>query len=112
MKAVRIHSHGDSSVMIYEEAPMPIIGPDEVLIKVHTAGVNPVDWKIRMGYGDYRNAYKFPLILGWDVAGSIQEVGALIKKFKVGDLVFARPEPIRDGTYAEYVAVRGFELAH
>ncbi len=112
MKAVRIHNHGDSSVLIYEDAPVPAILPDEVLIKVHSVGVNPVDWKIRMGYGDYRNAYTFPLILGWDVAGTIENVGTLIKKFKAGDIVFARPEPIRNGAYAEYVAVRGFELAY
>jgi NADPH:quinone reductase-like Zn-dependent oxidoreductase len=112
LKAVRIHNHGDSSVLIYEDAPVPSILPDEVLIKVHSAGVNPVDWKIRMGHGDYRNAFDFPLILGWDVVGTIESVGPLIKKFKAGDVVFARPEPIRNGTYAEYVAVRGFELAY
>jgi NADPH:quinone reductase-like Zn-dependent oxidoreductase len=112
MKAVRIHNHGDSSALIYEDAPVPSILPDEVLIKVHSAGVNPVDWKIRMGYGDYRNAFNFPLILGWDVAGTIESVGVLIKKFKPGDIVFARPEPIRNGAYAEYVAVRGFEVAY
>jgi len=112
LKAVRIHHHGDSGVLIYEDAPVPSILPDEVLIKVHSAGVNPVDWKIRMGYGDYRNAFNFPLILGWDVAGTVESVGPLIKKFKAGDIVFARPEPIRNGAYAEYVAVRGFELAY
>lgn len=111
MKAVRIHSHGDSNVLIYEDAPVPSILPDEVLIKVHSAGVNPVDWKIRMGYGNYRDAYNFPLTLGWDVAGTIESIGSMIKEFKVGDIVFARPEPIRDGAYAEYIAVRGFELA-
>lgn len=111
MKAVRIHKQGDSSVLVYEDAPVPVVLPDEVLIKVHSAGVNPVDWKIRMGYGIYRDAYSFPLILGWDVSGTIQYVGPLVKNFKVGDTVFARPEPIRNGAYAEYVAVRGFELA-
>jgi len=112
LKAVRIHNHGNSSVLIYEDAPMPTILPDEALIKVHSVGINPVDWKIRMGYGDYRNAFSFPLILGWDVAGTIESVGPLLKKFKAGDIVFARPEPIRNGAYAEYVAVRGFELAY
>lgn len=68
MKGVRIHNHGDSSVLKYEDAPVPPILPDEVLIKVHSVGVNPLDWKIRMGFGDYRDAYNFPLILGWDVA--------------------------------------------
>lgn len=112
MKAVRIHHQGDSSVLIYEDAPVPSILPDEVLIKVHSAGVNPLDWKIRMGYGSFRDAYNFPLILGWDVSGTIEQVGPLIKIFKAGDAVFARPDLTRNGAYAEYVAVRGFQLAH
>ena len=111
MKAVRIHNNGDSGVLIYEDAPVPSILPDEVLIKVHSAGVNPVDWKIRTGYGSYKDAYTFPLILGWDVAGYIASVGPLIKSFQVGDPVFARPDPSRNGAYAEYAAVRGFEIA-
>jgi NADPH:quinone reductase-like Zn-dependent oxidoreductase len=111
MKAVRIHKQGDSSELVYEDAPVPSILPDEVLIKVHYVGVNPVDWKIRMGYGIYRDAYSMPLILGWDVAGTIERIGVLVRNFKAGDTVFARPEPIRNGAYAQYVAVRGFELA-
>jgi NADPH:quinone reductase-like Zn-dependent oxidoreductase len=112
MKAVRIHHQGDSSVLVYEDAPVPSILPDEVLVKVHSAGVNPLDWKIRMGYGNFRNAYTFPLILGWDVSGTIAQAGPLIKNFKTGDAIFARPDLTRNGAYAEYVAVRGFQLAH
>ena len=112
MKAVRIHQQGDSGVLVYEDAPVPSILPDEVLIKVHSAGVNPLDWKIRMGYGSFRGAYSFPLILGWDVSGTIEHVGPLIKNFKTGDAVFARPDLTRNGAYAEYIAVRGFQLAH
>ncbi len=112
MKAVRIHQQGDSGVLIYEEAPVPSILPDEVLIKVHSAGVNPLDWKIRMGYGNFRDAYTFPLILGWDVSGTIEQAGPLIKNFKEGDVVFARPDLTRNGAYAQYVAVRGFQLAY
>jgi NADPH:quinone reductase-like Zn-dependent oxidoreductase len=112
MKAIRIHGNGGSSVLLYEDAPVPSILPDEVLIKVHSAGVNPVDWKIRTGYGNYRGAFPFPLILGWDVAGTIVRIGPMVKTFKVGDTVFARPEPRGNGTYAQYVAVRGFEVAY
>jgi len=49
MKAVRIHEYGAANVLKYEDAPVPDIGPDGVLIKVRAAGVNPVDWKIRKG---------------------------------------------------------------
>jgi NADPH:quinone reductase-like Zn-dependent oxidoreductase len=112
MKAIRIYGHGDSGVLLYEDAPVPSILPDEVLIKVYSAGVNPVDWKIRAGYGSYRGAFPFPLIPGWDVAGSIVSVGSMVKTFKEGDTVFARPEPKGNGTYAQYVAVRGYEVAY
>src|SRR5579862_2498600 len=112
MKAIRIHGHGDSSMLLYEEAPVPAILPDEVLVKVHSAGVNPVDWKIRAGFGSYRGAYSFPLIPGWDLAGSIVSAGTMVKTFKPGDIVFARPEPIGNGAYAEFAAVRGFEVAY
>ncbi|HLY68123.1 MAG TPA: NADP-dependent oxidoreductase [Puia sp.] len=112
MKAIRMHGHGDSGVLLYEDAPVPSILPDEVLVKIHSAGVNPVDWKIRSGYGTYRDAFSFPLIPGWDVAGTIARVGSLVKTFKAGDQVIARPEPRGNGAYAEYAAVRGFEVAH
>ena len=50
MKAVRIHAYGDAGVLRYEDAPMPDIAPDDVLVRVVAASVNPVDWKIREGY--------------------------------------------------------------
>jgi NADPH:quinone reductase-like Zn-dependent oxidoreductase len=112
MKAVRIHSYGDSSQLIYEDAPLPSILPDEVLVKVHSAGVNPVDWKIRNGHHGNPGAYTLPLILGWDVAGTIERTGPLVRSFRTGDAVFAHPDGSRNGAYAQYVAVRGFELAH
>ena len=110
MMAVRIHEYGSSEVLRYEEARIPAIHPDEVLIKVHAAGVNPVDWKIREGYMKDNNR-KLPFIPGWDVAGTVEETGSLVSMFKKGDAVFARPDSSRNGTYAEFVAVPAFELA-
>jgi hypothetical protein len=74
MKAVRVYQYGDSKVLRCEETPIPAIHPDEVLIKVHAAGVNPVDWKIREGYMKSPDR-KLPFIPGWDVAGIIEETG-------------------------------------
>ncbi|MDD1717872.1 MAG: NADP-dependent oxidoreductase [Methanoregulaceae archaeon] len=111
MNAVRIHEYGNSGVLRYEDAPMPEIGPDEVLVKVHACGVNPVDWKIREGYMALMAHHRMPLILGWDVAGTVEKTGSLVKRFKRGDAVFCRPDTLRNGGYAEYVAVKTIEMA-
>jgi NADPH:quinone reductase-like Zn-dependent oxidoreductase len=111
MKAVRIHAYGDPGVLQYEDAPMPVIGPDEVLIKVAASSVNPIDWKVRSGKSKEKMPITFPFILGWDVAGTVEETGVLVTSFKKGDKVFSRSSPSRDGAYAEYIAVRASEVA-
>ena len=111
MKAVRIHAYGGLDVLAYEDAPMPAIAADEVLIRVHAAGVNPVDWKIREGYLQGFIDYDLPLILGWDVSGVVEAVGASVTTFKTGDEVYSRPAIERDGAYAEYMAVKASEVA-
>ncbi len=111
MKAVRIHSYGSAEKMIYEDAPLPEAGPDEVRIRVHSAGVNPVDYKIRAGYLAAMLPHQMPLILGWDVSGVVDQVGNDVTELSVGDEVYSRPEIARDGTYAEYVVVRASEVA-
>ena len=112
MKAVRIHQYGNTDVLTYEDAPLPEIASTDVLVRVVAASVNPVDWKIREGYLKQMIAYPFPLTLGWDVSGVIEAVGSDVTGFKVGDAVFSRPDIKRNGTYAEYVAIRGDEIAH
>jgi NADPH:quinone reductase-like Zn-dependent oxidoreductase len=111
MKAIRIHTYGGAEVMIYEEAPVPDISPDEVLIKVYAAATNPVDWKTREGMLRAVRTYQFPLILGWDVSGTIEEKGSRVKGFQKGDEVYARPDITRNGSYAEYIAVKASEVA-
>ncbi len=111
MKAVRIHEYGNSGVLQYEDAPMPIITSNEVLIRVVAASVNPVDWKVREGYLKEMFPYEMPLTLGWDVSGVVESVGPGVTRFKVGDAVYSRPDIKRNGTYAEYVVIREAELA-
>jgi D-arabinose 1-dehydrogenase-like Zn-dependent alcohol dehydrogenase len=72
MRAIRFHSYGDSGALKYEDVPIPEIGPGEAHIKVHSAGVNPVDWKIREGYLQNIVRHRLALIPGWDVAGRIE----------------------------------------
>lgn len=105
MKAIYIDQYGGREQLKYGEVPNPTLRDHDVLIEVHFAAVNPVDWKIREGYLQKRIEYRFPLVLGWDVSGVVAQVGSSVTKFKVGDPVFSRPAIDRNGTYAEYVAV-------
>jgi NADPH:quinone reductase-like Zn-dependent oxidoreductase len=102
MKAVRIHEYGDAGVLKYEDAAVPEIGPDGVLIRVRAAGVNPVDWKIRKGLMKAMRPLQFPAIVGFDAAGTVERVGAVVTRLKAGDPVVARV----DGAYAEFAAAK------
>jgi len=112
MKAVRIHKYGGPEVLVYEDAPFPQPGNSDVLVRVHAAAVNPVDWKIREGYLKDMLHHKLPLVMGWDVSGTVEAVGPGVIRFKPGDAVFSRPDIMRDGTYAEYVVIRETDAAH
>jgi len=109
MKAIRIHSHGGSEVLQYEDAPRPKPQAGEVLIRVHAAGVNPIDWKVREGHMKDFWPHKFPLILGWDLSGVVEELGKGVSRFKIGDEVYSLPDPTGDGAYADYIVVRESE---
>lgn len=107
MKAVRIHRYGGPEVLQYEEAPQPTMGTEDVLIRVHAAAVNPLDWKVRAGYAtDWQHT--LPLILGFDVTGVIEAVGANVEHFTMGDEVYAAPFT---GGHAEYIAIPAVDVA-
>jgi NADPH:quinone reductase-like Zn-dependent oxidoreductase len=113
MKAVRMHGYGGTEVLKYEDAPRPEPAEGEVLVKVHAAGVNPVDWKIRQGYMRGFRDYPMPFILGWDFSGTIDQLGfGVAPAWKIGDEVYARPDIGRNGAYAEYIAVKVSEIQH
>ncbi len=111
MKAVNIYKYGGPDVLVYEDAPRPHPGEGEVLVRVHAAGINPVDWKIREGHLKEMLKHTFPLVLGWDVSGVVEVLGPGVKRFKVGDEIFSRPDISRDGAYAEYIVIRESEMA-
>lgn len=104
MKAVCIHRFGGPNVLSYQDLPRPVPTADEVLIRVHAAGVNPVDWKTRSGSVPWSGSIDpFPLILGWDVSGIVEAVGRDVTGLVAGDAVYGMirfPDPA--GTYAEY----------
>ncbi len=108
MKAMRIHAHGGPGVLKYEDAPRPRPETGEVLVRVHACGVNPIDWKIRSGH--FKTSHAMPLTLGWDVSGTIAEVGPGASWVE-GDDVYTRPSVGRNGGYAEFIVIHESELA-
>ena len=100
MKAIRIHQYGGPEVLAQVEMQRPTPGSDEVLVKVHAAAVNPIDWKMRAGHVKQVFPLTFPATLGWDVSGTVEEVGNKVTQFKRGDEVYAL---VKGGGYAEYV---------
>ena len=111
MKAVRMHAFGGPEVLHYEDAPRPQLAEGEVLVRVHAAGINPVDWKIREGYRKEKLQHLLPLIPGWDVAGVVEALGPGASRLQIGDKVFSRPDLNRNGAYAEFIVIREMEVA-
>ena len=107
MKAVVLHEYGPPSNLKYEDVPDPKPGSGEVLVRVHAASLNPIDWKMRSGAAKARFPIEFPYILGRDLAGIVVSAGADVLGFKEGDPVFA----LAWHTYAELCVVKASELA-
>jgi len=114
MKAVRIEGYGNEEVMALAEVERPAPGDNELLVKVRAAAVNPVDWKIRDGLGELFGL-KPPLILGCEVAGTVEAVGSRgssrtgVSDFVAGDEVYGYLSA-HSGGYAEYVAAPASEF--
>lgn len=105
LKAVYIEKTGGVEVLQIGERPTPKPGPDEILIRVHAASINPRDWLIRSGRYPFQFMLpKFPLVLGSDVSGVVECVGSGVDRFKQGDAVFASRTGGHGG-YAEYMAI-------
>ncbi|BCM65824.1 MULTISPECIES: NADP-dependent oxidoreductase [Streptomyces] len=106
MKGISYRRYGGPEVLEYGELPDPKVGPDQVLVKVRAAAVNPVDWKCREGLLDAVLDAVFPVIPGWDVSGVVVQPGVAVPEFAVGDEVIGcvREDFLSRGTFAEYVA--------
>lgn len=111
MQAIRFHSYGGPEVLVLEEVPRPQAGPGEALVRVHAAGVNPLDWKVRAGQVKDWLPHRLPLIPGWDVSGVVEAVGPEVSNVQIGDEVIGLLDFKRNGAYAEYVAVEAPNLA-
>jgi len=107
MKAIRIHQYGGPEVLTLDEVPRPEPGPGQVLVRVHAAGVNPADWKVRAGDFQKFMPLQFPAILGFDFSGEVEAVGPGVTAFSKGAQIYGTAM----GTYAEYVAAKVAEFA-
>ncbi len=107
MKAVVINEYGDADVVHFVDVECPAPGTGEVLVKVHAAGVNPIDWKIRGGVGK-RLGLTLPITLGGEIAGTIEKIGDDVRDFKEDDPVYGI---IPSGAFAEYAIAKTGEIA-
>lgn len=111
MKAYTINRYRKEGKLQLTEVPKPVAKENEVLIQVNSASINQLDAKLKRGEFKLLLPYKFPLILGHDVAGTVIGVGSKVSRFKMSDDVFARPADFRIGTFAEYIAVNENDVA-
>lgn len=111
MKAYIVDAYKKNAPLRLGNVPEPDVGPDDVLVKVHAVSLNLIDAKVRDGEFKPILPYKPPFIAGHDVAGTVVRVGAGVRKFKVGDAVYARPRDGSMGTFAQYIAIDEADLA-
>lgn len=106
MKAAFIDRYGGNDLVKVADIAVPMMGPEDVLVRIHAASVNPLDVKIRDGKLKTLLKYRFPLVLGNDLSGVVSDVGAHVTRFKKGDAIYARLDKDRIGTFAEFAVVR------
>ena len=111
MKAFVVDRYGKKERLRAADVPEPDLRADEVLIQAHAAAVNLIDSKVRNGEFQLFLPYRTPFVLGHDVAGVVVRVGPQVRQFKVGDEVYARPDDLRIGSFAEFVAVKEDSVA-
>ena len=111
MKAFVIDRYKSKDGGRFVDTQQPTVGDEDVLVQVHAAGVNLIDAKIASGEFKLVLPYRFPLILGNDVAGVVVQVGPRVRGFKPGDEVYARPDTDRIGTFAEFIAMNERDVA-
>lgn len=112
MRAIQIDGYKKGEVKVaLRQVDMPQVGDNDVLVKVKTAAVNPLDLLIAHGDVKLVVPYNFPLTMGNEMVGVVERVGAKVNNFEVGNRVFARLPLQRIGAFAEYVAVDAEALA-
>lgn len=111
MKAFTLSRYSKTDVLQLNDVPMPAVLDNDVLVEIHAASVNLLDSKIKTGEFKTFLKYKLPLIMGHDIAGVVVKVGVNVRRFKVGDEVYARPADYRIGAFAEFIAINENDVA-
>ena len=111
MRAYTISKYSKDASLQLLELAMPDVKENDVLVEIHAASVNQIDGKLKSGEFKLLLPYKFPLILGHDVAGVVTKIGSKVTKFKVGDEIYARPRDLHIGAFAEYIAIHENDVA-
>ena len=112
MKAAQLINYGgQDAIKTNKDVTKPSVGPDQVLVEVHAAGLNPFDWKVREGYMQEFIPIELPATLGGDVAGVVAEIGENVTGFEVGQEVYGMANSVGgQGSYAEFTAVPAKQL--
>ncbi|EJL71501.1 NADP-dependent oxidoreductase [Chryseobacterium populi] len=111
MKAFVINRYSKTDKLKLVEFPEPDLKENEVLVQIHATSINQLDSKLKNGEFKLILPYKFPLVLGHDVAGVVIKTGSKVKGFKVGDEIFSRPSDFHIGAFAEYIAINESDIA-
>jgi NADPH:quinone reductase-like Zn-dependent oxidoreductase len=112
MKALVLKRYGGAGSLALSDISRPMVKPDEILVQVHAAGLNPIDNMIPKGMFKPIIKLKLPAVMGSDLAGVVVEVGSRVSRFKTGDEVFASVFDLGVGSLAEFVAVPESAAAH
>jgi NADPH:quinone reductase-like Zn-dependent oxidoreductase len=108
MRVIHVHRYGGPDQLTLEEQARPEPRRGEVLVRLHAAGVNPIDWKIRQGLLKDVRPVTFPYTPGIEMAGVVEELGPGVTNWEIGQAVFAQ---VAQGGYADYLAVPAEALA-
>jgi len=113
MRALAIDAFGGPERLYMTELPRPVPGVCEVLVEIAYASVNPADWKTREGMLSKYIEYKFPFVLGFDLAGIVREVGPGVSEWRPGDRVFGTSKQGQglNGSYAQFTIANAAMLA-
>ncbi|NEJ23528.1 zinc-binding dehydrogenase [Rhizobium leguminosarum] len=111
MKAFVVDKYKKKGALRLANLPEPELQDNDLLVRIQATAVNLLDSKVRDGEFKLILPYRPPFILGHDVAGTVLKIGPGVRRFKVGDEVYARPRDHRIGTFAEFIAIDQSDVA-